>query len=193
MNKEIIFDQEINFIKDSRLASSLRKLVMMFPDYFFEEPASSTGKYHPAFALGNGGLVRHTKVAVRIAYDLLQDPLIGDKYTENEKDLMIIALVAHDSIKYGIPKARYTRADHPILSGNFIEENKKDLDFTDSEIKFLKEVIASHMGSWNKDFDGNEILPIPRTKYQNFVHMCDYLSSKKFLAVNFDDNNNIVG
>lgn len=192
MNKKIAFDQEINFIKDERLASCLRKLVELLPDYFFEVPASSTGKYHPAFALGDGGLVRHTKVAVRIAYELLQDPLIGDKYTNNEKDLMIIALVIHDGIKYGIPKERYTRFDHPLLSGKFVRDNKDALNFSESEINFLNEVIASHMGIWNKDYDGNEILPIPKTKYQNFVHMCDYLSSKKFLAVSFDENNNII-
>lgn len=192
MNKNIAFDQEVNFIKDDRLASSLRKLILLLPDYFFEVPASSTGKYHPSFALGEGGLVRHTKVAVRIAYELLQNPLIGGKYTDNEKDLMLIALVIHDGIKSGMPKERYTRVDHPLLSGKFLEDNKGSLSFTDSEIEFLKEVIASHMGIWNKDFNGNEVLPIPKTKYQNFVHMCDYLSSKKFLDVKFDENNNIL-
>lgn len=192
MNKNIAFDQEVNFIKDDRLASSLRKLILLLPDYFFEVPAASTGKYHPSFAQGDGGLVRHTKVAVRIAYELLQNPLIGGKYTDNEKDLMVIALVIHDGIKSGMPKEKYTRVDHPLLSGKFLEDNKASLSFTDSEIEFLKDVIASHMGIWNKDFNGNEVLPIPKTKYQNFVHMCDYLSSKKFLDVKFDENNNIL-
>ncbi len=192
MNKNIAFDQEVNFIKDDRLASSLRKLILLLPDYFFEVPATSTGKYHPSFAQGDGGLVRHTKVAVRIAYELLQNPLIGGKYTDNEKDLMLIALVIHDGIKSGMPKEKYTRVDHPLLSGKFLEDNKASLSFTDSEIEFLKDVIASHMGIWNKDFNGNEVLPIPKTKYQNFVHMCDYLSSKKFLDVKFDENNNIL-
>ena len=44
------------------------------------------------------------------------------------------------------------------------------------------------MGPWNTDYEGREILPKPKTKYENFVHMCDYLSSKKFLNVNFVDN-----
>ena len=38
---------------------------------------------------------------------------------------------------------------------------------------------------------GNEILEKPRTKYQNFVHMCDYLASRKCILLPFDDNNNI--
>ena len=56
----------------------------MLPDYFFSVSASSTGKYHPSFSLGNGGLLRHTKVVVKIAYELLA---IDDRFTDNDKDL----------------------------------------------------------------------------------------------------------
>ena len=48
------------------------------------------------------------------------------------------------------------------------------------------------MGPWTKDHDGNEVLEAPHTKYQNFVHMCDYLASRKFLEVPFDENDNIL-
>ena len=73
----------------------------MLPDYFYEIPASSTGKYHPDFSLGEGGLVRHVKVAVRLAKELLDNPCIGDKYTNNEKDIMIFTLILHDGLKSG--------------------------------------------------------------------------------------------
>ena len=55
------------------------------------------------------------------------------------------------------------------------------------------DVIASHMGPWTKDYNGNEVLPPPKTKYQNFVHMCDYLASRKFINLEFDDNNDVIG
>ena len=48
------------------------------------------------------------------------------------------------------------------------------------------------MGQWNVDYNGNEVLPKPHNKYQRFVHMCDFLASKKFLEVEFDENNNII-
>ena len=64
---------------------------------------------------------------------------------------------------------------------------------SDENLNFLCDVIASHMGVWNKDFDGNEVLPIPKTKYQNFVHMCDYLASRKSIILEFDEDNNIIG
>ncbi len=50
----------------------------------------------------------------------------------------------------------------------------------------MTRVISSHMGIWNKDFNDNEVLPVPKDKYERFVHLCDYLSSKKFLNVDFD-------
>ena len=48
------------------------------------------------------------------------------------------------------------------------------------------------MGIWNKDYDGNEVLPVPKTKWENFVHMCDYLASRKCIQFSFDQNNNII-
>ena len=71
-----IFIKEIGYIKKERYRDNIKKLISYLPDYFFEIPASSTGKYHPHYALGEGGLVRHTKVAVRIAYELLNDESI---------------------------------------------------------------------------------------------------------------------
>ena len=45
------------------------------------------------------------------------------------------------------------------------------------------------MGPWNTDFNGNEVLPVPKSSKERFVHMCDYLSSKKFINVEFNDLN----
>ena len=191
MNKSEFFKKELEYIKNEDIKESLLYMINVLPDYFFEIPASSTGKYHPNFAASNNGLIKHTKVAVRIAYELLNNPVIN-KFTDREKDLIIMSLILHDGLKSGINHEKYTKFDHPLLVGEFIKENKANLNFSDEEIDFLKDAIASHMGPWTKDYDGNEVLPYPKTKYQNFVHMCDYLSSKKFLNVEFDENNNIV-
>ena len=45
------------------------------------------------------------------------------------------------------------------------------------------------MGPWTTDYRGNEILKAPKDKYQRFTHMCDYLSSRKFLDIKFENNN----
>lgn len=189
MNKSLKFSKELEYIKSEKIKNACQKMIELLPDYFFEVPASSTGKYHPEYALGEGGLLRHTKAAVRIAYELLNDPCIGDKYTTREKDLFIIALTMHDGVKHGIPEETYTRADHPLLVSKLIMEHKNELKMSEEDVKFLCSVIESHMGPWNTHpYTKEEILPKPKDKYQNFVHMCDYLASRKFLDIKFEDN-----
>ncbi len=192
MEKSKCFLKELNYIKDNNLRGSATKLIENLPDYFFEVAASSTGKYHPKYALGNGGLIRHTKAAVRFAYELLSDPSIGDKYSEREKDLMIIALIVHDGLKHGITKDTYVKFEHPILIANLIEEKGKELGFTKEDVALLKSVVSSHMGPWTTNNYSDIILPAPKTKYENFVHMCDYLASRKCFLLEFDGNNNII-
>ena len=191
MNREDVFKIELGYIKNYRIRNSCLAMINVLPEYFFEIEASSTGKYHPSYALGKGGLVRHTKAAVRIAYDLLSDACIGDKYTQDEKDLMIMALLLHDGVKCGVPKERYTRFDHPIMMADMLMDNEENMELEVEEIEFLGDVIKTHMGPWTADYNGVEVLERPKTKYQNFVHMCDYLASRKALEVPFDDNDNI--
>ncbi len=192
MNREKIFEIELDYIKNEKYKENTKKLLELVPDYFFEVPAASTGKYHPAFAQGEKGLVRHTKVAIRIAKDILDVEYMNNGFTKDEKDLILIALLFHDSHKLGKEKERYTRFDHPLLAANFIRENKEKTTFTDKEIELLASTIASHMGQWNQSDYSDIILPKPKNKYEFFVHMCDYLSSKKYLDVKFDENSNII-
>lgn len=191
MERIEVFKSEINFIKENRVKQSLIYMINKLPDYFFTIPAASTGKYHPAYAQGEGGLLRHSKAAMRIGYELLSNPAIGDKYTDLEKDLMLMALLLHDGLKLGLPQEKYTRFDHPILMANFVLEEADNLEVSKEEAKFVADVIKTHMGVWTTDYNGNEILEKPRTKYQSFVHMCDYLASRKCILLPFDDNNNI--
>ena len=191
MNREEIFLDELGYIKDNSLSESLLKIINMLPEYWLEEPASSTGKYHPEYALGKGGLLRHSKAAMRIGLELLSDPCIGEKYTQHEKDLMLMGLLVHDGLKLGRPKEKYTRFDHPILMANFILDNQKEFDLSKEDATFLADIIKTHMGPWTTDYNGNEVLEKPKTKYQNFVHMCDFLASRKCLLVPFDEENNI--
>ena len=192
MDIEKEFEMEISYIKDKKIKEALIKTLKLLPDYFFSVAASSTGKYHPEYALGNGGLLRHSKAAMRIGFELLSNPAIGDKYTNHEKDLMLMALLIHDGVKHGVPKEKYTRFDHPILMAEFLMEYEEEIGLEMEDIEFLGDVIKTHMGVWTKDYNGEEVLEPPKTKYQNFVHMCDYLASRKCLQVPFDKDNKII-
>lgn len=191
MKKIDYFEKEYKCIKKEKHRENLKKLVELLPDYFFKVAASSTGKYHPSFALGDAGLVRHSKVAFKMGYELLNNHTIGDIFTDDEKDLMLCALLVHDGLKHGLEESEYTVFDHPILMSNFIKENKDKFSWNDEEIEFISNVIKTHMGEWTTDYNGNEVLERPKNRYQKFIHMCDFLASRKFLDVKFD-NNDIV-
>lgn len=192
MEKIKLLEKEINFINNPRYKKSAESLVDLLPDYFFSVPASSTGKYHPSFAAGDKGLLKHTKVAVRIAKEFFSDESITGAYSNNEKDLMILALIMHDGLKSGLEKSEYTKFEHPLLVCDFIKEHKDKLELNEKEIEFLYHVISSHMGPWNTNNYSNVVLPKPQSTHQRFVHMCDFLASKKFLDVKFDEKGDIA-
>ncbi len=189
--KEEMFLDELSYIKDDNYQEALLNIINMLPEYWFHEPASSTGKYHPEYALGEGGLLRHSKAAMRIGFELLENPAIGNKYTDREKDLMLMSLLVHDGLKLGLPQEKYTRFDHPILMGKFIIDKREEIGLSEEDANFMNDVIKTHMGVWTKDYNGNEILEPPKTKYQNFVHMCDFLASRKSILLPFDEDNKI--
>ena len=188
MEKKDYFKTELSYIKDETYRNDAAKLISILPAYFFEVPASSTGKYHPAFASTKSGLVKHTKVAVRIAKELLDNETVGGKFTPREKDLIIVALLLHDGLKHGAEGGKYTMFDHPLQASKFIMENKDNLKMDTFDIRFVCTLIESHMGQWTYDsYKHEDVLPKPVNAASRFVHMCDFLSSKKFLDVKFND------
>ena len=183
MNKLKYFEKEIDYIKSKEKQEDIKYLINLLPDYFFKIPASSTGKYHPKFASTEHGLVKHTKLAVRIAYDLF---MINETFTQDEKDLIIMALIMHDGLKKGYEEETYTRFDHPLLSSELIMKHIKDLKTDVDSVRLLCRMIESHMGKWNTNKYSKVVLPVPNDKYERFVHMCDYLASRNYLNVKFN-------
>ena len=183
MNKIKYFETEINYIKDKNKKEDIKYLINLLPNYFFKMPASSTGKYHPKFAGTVHGLLKHTKVAVRIAYDLF---MINDAFSDEEKDLIIMALIMHDGLKKGMDEEEYTRFDHPLLVSKLIMEHASDLKMDISLVREMCMMIESHMGKWNTNKYSKVTLPLPSDKLGRFVHMCDYLASRNYLDVKFD-------
>ena len=170
MNKVACFNREIGYIKKEHYRDNIKRMI------------------DPEFSLGDGGLVRHTKVAVRIAHELLNDESIGHVFNDDEKDMIIMSLIMHDGLKSGLIKETYTAFDHPLLVCKYIVDNKDKLTLNDAEINLITNMISSHMGPWNTNNYSDVVLPKPSNKYQRFVHMCDFLASRKFLNVNFKDN-----
>ena len=187
MKKIDYFKEEIDYIRNEDYKKDLITLIGLLPSYFFKVPASSTGKYHPRFAQGEGGLYRHTKVVSKIVMEMLE---IEDRFTSLDKDLIVIASVMHDGFKYGKKKEQYTRFDHPLIASEVIMKNQNKLIMNINDLRKLCMMIESHMGKYNKDYNGNEVLPLPRNEMERFLNRCDYLASRKFLNIEF--NNDLI-
>lgn len=191
------FKKELETITNDTLRVFTKWCLEQLPDYFYEVAASSSGKYHPAYALGEGGLVRHTIAAVRIANELFNNETIQN-FNDEEKDIIRVALKLHDGVKHGTSGSSHTVATHPLEVVKYLEDRYFDvpedtlpdevIDIMEGDIWYeITECIKSHMGQWNTDYKTNEmILPFPQTKMQKFVHLCDYLASRKMLEVNFE-------
>lgn len=186
--KNSIFDYELSFIKNPDIKNFTIKALESLPDYFYEVAASSSGKYHPQYALGQGGLVRHTKAAVRIALELFRCETVTGHYSDNTKDIIISALLLHDGCKHGLNNSKYTITEHPIVVVEMIRNNNDLNNLLDKEIfDKIMNGILTHMGQWTSDYKtGKEVLEKPKTGIQNFIHMCDYLASRKSIEINFE-------
>ena len=164
-------------------------LIKGLPDYIWHVGASSTGKYHPAYSLGEGGLMRHQIAVVRFLNFFFELEQYNTKFTDREMDLMRVAGLMHDGRKSGeqadYEKSKFTKFDHPIQMVNIVRSyDGKYLNH--DEIEFIANCISSHMGSWNTDKKSNVVLPKPTNIYQEMIHLADYLASRKDLTMAFD-------
>jgi hypothetical protein len=172
------FKNEINMIKDEDLRSMVYSYMAdATPDYFWTDGASSSGKYHPQFSQGVGGLVRHTKAVVMFAEELLR--MSSYAYMKDEyKDYVIAACILHDTAKYGIEgfdKAEY-KNHAKNASKAFFNYCTLVIDYTPHFL--LLNAIESHMGQWSTDREDR-----PFTSVDRCVHMADYMASRSFIDI----------
>lgn len=158
------------------------------PEYIWSVPASSTGKYHPVYSLGEGGLMRHQIAVVRFLNFFLELEQYSSKLTSREMDLMRVAGLVHDGMKSGSQEQfaanKYTKFEHPILMATKVREMTGYIP--ENELELIADAISKHMGAWNTSKKSSTILPKPNDKFSRMLHLADYLSSRKSLTMDFD-------
>jgi hypothetical protein len=173
-----LFEREINLIVNEDLRMAVKSYMEeATPDYFWTDGASSSGKYHPQFSQGIGGLVRHTKAVVMFAEELLK--MSSYAYMREEyKDYVISACILHDTCKYGI--GEYDKKEYKNHAINavkaFAEYAERVMNYKPSE--FLLNAMASHMGQWSTEKEDR-----PFTNIDRCVHMADYMASRSFIDI----------
>jgi hypothetical protein len=190
--KKELLKEYFDAVQNENVKKFMEQCVKTIPNYWFKVPASSTGKYHPNYALGNGGLMRHTIALLRFFERLVSNDLYGKSFTNKEKDLLRVACLMHDSRKSGsdedFAKSKYTKFNHPLLAAEVIRSIKTKY-ISDKDKELIASVVETHMGQWNVDSSKRckVILPTPKNKYQKIIHLVDYLAATKGCELIFDN------
>lgn len=178
MENSKFFTREINLIKNEDFKSFMREFLDNYvPSYFAEIGASSSGKFHPKFSQGVGGLIRHTKAVVIFAEELLR--MSSYAYMKDDyKDFVIMACIAHDTCKYGMTE--YDKTEYPNHGKNAAKLlNMAWYEYFGIEApEYLLSAIRSHMGQWTTDKEDR-----PFTNIDRCVHMADYMASRSFIDI----------
>lgn len=182
-----LLNEILETIETDDLRTLGKELIETIPEYWYHVGASSTGKYHPAYSLGEGGLMRHTIALVRILNYLFDS---SDEFTTRERDCLRIAGIMHDSRKSGTQEQynnnHSTKHEHPILAAEVVR-TFKGRGYNDTEIETIATTIESHMGKWNTSNYSDVVLPIPQNRLQTVLHQADYLASRKDITLTFTD------
>lgn len=205
------FTRELSYIQNPAIRGIVAETLDASPEVIVEIPASSSGKFHPAYSLGEGGLMRHVKAAVGMAHSLIETEIFANMITDcvdkndidkrnRMADCAYAALILHDCCKCDDTPKHTTRFDHPLVAaklfketvGKYIPANKEwigpvVMDSLKECVPVIYGAIASHMGQFNTaNYAKGIILPKPNNGIEHFVHLCDYLASRKFLLFDFD-------
>ena len=178
MEKAIIFNKELELIQNLNIRNFVIKALSMLPEYFWHIPASSTGMNHPEYAKDECGLLRHTIACATTAKWAFNLDQYKESFDDDTRDCIIGAILLHDGFKQGLEESGHTVKEHTLLGADFVKN--VDFDIDNKNRTLISELIRTHMGQWDED---NK----PQTEAQKFVHLCDYLGSRKDILFDFGD------
>lgn len=171
------FKREIALIE----SEDLRDFVRFFFDekcgeWFWKSGASASGKHHPEFTHGEGGLVRHTRAVAMVCEELLR--MSSYAYMREEyKDYARVACLLHDTRKYGDgnEENKDCYKEHGRLAADAVAAAWLEFFDQGEAPELLLMAIRSHMGQWTENRDDR-----PFTNIDRLVHLADYIASRSF-------------
>lgn len=184
------------FLKEFKypvIQNIVEKIIINTPTIYFGASTSSTGKHHPKVVNGLTGLVRHSVATMLTAKEFLDNEIIMKVFqmselSELDKEIILAACLLHDNAKYGVEEKSgdekyYTLGEHPRLFKELVKKAGLHKELKGEDLKILYKInnlVETHMGQWTKVRHQKDLAK-PSSYAQAFVHMCDYVVSKKTL------------
>jgi hypothetical protein len=111
-SEEIILPllREFSLLEDTLVRAFIQAVLCMAPDYFWTAPRVLGEGKGPVDELKEGGLVLHTRRAVKIIVDLLNVSGVSSM----ERDYIVGAMLIHDVFYYGLGEENFPREEDPL-------------------------------------------------------------------------------
>jgi uncharacterized protein YcaQ len=159
---------EINLIYDEDIRDAvIRTFIDGCPDYFWERPSSSSGKYHSLDEIGKYGNWLHTKRVFAEYSNIAESWVELARITPEQKEQGKAAALVHDMMKYGWPSEQndHTVNNHDMIAAD-VARNIGEM--SDAVVR----LVATHMGPWGEG-------PNPMTDAELLFHTADKSAARR--------------
>lgn len=151
------------------------------PD-IWNKPTSSTGKHHKKL---NGEVPTQAEHVYQMLYASIKIiKLFKIELRTKDSDKILLAIVLHDSLKYGTLGTRlHTDTKHDKSAADMVASNRETFlkIFNEEQFNILESSVRFHSGQWSTDAKGINFSFEKTYPEVFFIHMLDMMSTADLL------------
>lgn len=186
--KIAVFKPQLEKFETEEMRLYCEDMIEQIPDYIFEMPSSTSGKYHNATQCLPHGQIYHIIMFAEIMNYRLALKGNQEKFkSPTQRDAMRCTPIFHDALKCGTNSSAFSVHEHPMLAGQWVREANVEHDIDEKVKEAIARMCERHSGEWTSSKKSKTILPEPENAMELFVHECDYLSSRNNIDMPIPD------
>jgi uncharacterized protein (DUF3820 family) len=177
--KIAVFKPQLDKFETEEMRLYCEDMIEQIPDYIFEIPSSTSGKYHNQTQCEPHGRIYHIIMFAEIMNYRLALKGNQEKFKSPiQRDAMRCTPIFHDAFKCGWEGSSFSVHDHPMIAGQWVREARVEHDIDEKVKEAIARMCERHSGEWTTSKKSKVVLPEPENAMELFVHECDYLSSR---------------
>ena len=177
--KVAVFQPYLEKFETEEMRLYCTDMVQRIPDYIFDMPSSTSGKFHNKTQCQPHGQIYHILMFVEILNYILDLKYSKEKFkSPTQRDAMRCVPIFHDALKLGLNGSQYTVFDHPMLAGQWVRETHVEHDIDDKIKEAIARMCERHSGEFTTSKKSKIVLPEPENDMEWLIHVCVILSSR---------------
>lgn len=178
-DKVKVFGPGLEQFETEKMRLYCEDMIKEMPDYIFDMPSSTTGKYHNKTQCQPHGQVYHIIMFAEIVNYRLALKGNREKFKSAEqRDAIRCTAYFHDALKLGNNGSTYSVFNHPLLAAEWVRNTTVEHDIEQKIKDVIADMCAAHSGEFCTSKRSSVVLPEPKNAMELFVHECDILSSR---------------